>query len=80
MSGAGRWAEGCSWLGLPAIGARGQFRFVRADLVRQVAAAVERRRAAGFSIRKIAERLGVAPITVHRWRRAAVAQGAGSND
>ncbi len=34
-------------------------------------------RAEGCSIRKIADRLGVAPTTVQRWRRAAAAQEAG---
>ena len=66
-----RWREGCSWLGVPAIqGARGQ------AWVRQAAAGIKQRRAEGFSVRKIANKVGVAPITIHRWLRAAAAQEA----
>lgn len=78
-----RWREGCRWLGVPATDAAGaQTRLYstrgvrRQALVRQMAAAIEQRRAEGYSVRKIADKLGVAPITVQRWRRAAAAQEA----
>jgi len=87
MRGGIRWQEGCRWLGVPATdGARGPAslpspRGARGQAwVRQMAAAIEQRRAEGYSVRKIADKLGVAPITVHRWRRAAGGQAAGGGD
>jgi len=75
MRGAERWAEGCSWLGLPPIrGARGP------AWVGRAAAGIKRRRAEGFSVRKIANRVGVASSTIHRWLRAAAAEEAGGRD
>lgn len=72
MPGPKRWREGCAWLGVPAL--HGRSHCARGEAwLRRAAAGIERRRAEGFSVRKIAERLGVAPITIHRWRRAAAA-------
>ena len=67
VSEARKWSAGCKWLGVPAayVGVR------RRDWIRQVAARIKKRRAEGFSVRKIADRLGVASSTVYRWLREA---------